>query len=27
MPMGTVFHELVMASIRTFGEEVMPHFG
>ncbi len=26
MQMGTVPHELVMESIRTFGEEVMPHF-
>lgn len=27
MQMGTVPHELVMRSIRTFGEKVMPHFG
>jgi alkanesulfonate monooxygenase SsuD/methylene tetrahydromethanopterin reductase-like flavin-dependent oxidoreductase (luciferase family) len=26
MQMGTVPHELVMESIRTFGEQVMPHF-
>ena len=26
MQMGTVPHELVMESIRTFGEKVMPHF-
>ncbi|HKA88313.1 MAG TPA: LLM class flavin-dependent oxidoreductase [Haliangiales bacterium] len=26
MQMGTVPHELVMRSIRTFGEEVIPHF-
>jgi alkanesulfonate monooxygenase SsuD/methylene tetrahydromethanopterin reductase-like flavin-dependent oxidoreductase (luciferase family) len=26
MQMGTVPHELVMRSIRTFGEKVMPHF-
>ncbi len=26
MQMGTVPHEIVMQSIRTFGEEVMPHF-
>ena len=27
MQMGTVPHELVMESIRTFAEQVMPHFG
>jgi alkanesulfonate monooxygenase SsuD/methylene tetrahydromethanopterin reductase-like flavin-dependent oxidoreductase (luciferase family) len=27
MQMGTVPHELVMRSIRTFAEKVMPHFG
>ena len=27
MQMGTVPHELVMESLRTFGEKVMPHFG
>lgn len=27
MQMGTVPHELVMESLRTFAEEVMPHFG
>jgi alkanesulfonate monooxygenase SsuD/methylene tetrahydromethanopterin reductase-like flavin-dependent oxidoreductase (luciferase family) len=27
MQVGTVPHELVMRSIRTFGEKVMPHFG
>ena len=27
MQMGTVPHELVMQSLRTFGEQVMPHFG
>ncbi len=27
MQLGTVPHELVMRSIRTFGEQVMPHFG
>jgi alkanesulfonate monooxygenase SsuD/methylene tetrahydromethanopterin reductase-like flavin-dependent oxidoreductase (luciferase family) len=27
MQMGTVPHELVMESIRTFAEKVMPHFG
>jgi alkanesulfonate monooxygenase SsuD/methylene tetrahydromethanopterin reductase-like flavin-dependent oxidoreductase (luciferase family) len=27
MQMGTVPHELVMQSIRVFGEKVMPHFG
>jgi alkanesulfonate monooxygenase SsuD/methylene tetrahydromethanopterin reductase-like flavin-dependent oxidoreductase (luciferase family) len=26
MQMGTVPHELIMESIRTFGEKVMPHF-
>ncbi|MCG3172681.1 MAG: F420-dependent glucose-6-phosphate dehydrogenase [Myxococcota bacterium] len=26
MQMGTVPHELIMESIRTFGEEVLPHF-
>lgn len=26
MQMGTVPHELVMQSLRTFGEKVMPHF-
>jgi alkanesulfonate monooxygenase SsuD/methylene tetrahydromethanopterin reductase-like flavin-dependent oxidoreductase (luciferase family) len=26
MQLGTVPHELVMRSIRTFGERVMPHF-
>jgi alkanesulfonate monooxygenase SsuD/methylene tetrahydromethanopterin reductase-like flavin-dependent oxidoreductase (luciferase family) len=26
MQMGTVPHELVMESVRTFGEKVMPHF-
>jgi len=26
MQLGTVPHELVMESIRTFGEKVMPHF-
>src|SRR5262249_12328088 len=26
MQVGTVPHELVMQSIRTFGEQVMPHF-
>ena len=26
MQMGTVPHEIVMQSIRTFGEQVMPHF-
>ena len=26
MQMGTVPHELVMESLRTFGEQVMPHF-
>ncbi len=27
MQMGTVPHEIVMESLRTFGEKVMPHFG
>lgn len=27
MQMGTVPHALIMESIRTFGEKVMPHFG
>jgi alkanesulfonate monooxygenase SsuD/methylene tetrahydromethanopterin reductase-like flavin-dependent oxidoreductase (luciferase family) len=27
MQMGTLPHELVMDSIRTFGEKVLPHFG
>jgi alkanesulfonate monooxygenase SsuD/methylene tetrahydromethanopterin reductase-like flavin-dependent oxidoreductase (luciferase family) len=27
MQMGTVPHELVLESLRTFGEKVMPHFG
>jgi alkanesulfonate monooxygenase SsuD/methylene tetrahydromethanopterin reductase-like flavin-dependent oxidoreductase (luciferase family) len=27
MQMGTVPHELVMESLRTFAEQVMPHFG
>ena len=27
MQMGTVPHELIMESLRTFGEKVMPHFG
>ena len=27
MQMGTVPHELVMESIRTFGEKVLPHYG
>ncbi len=27
MQMGTVPHELVMRSIRTFGEKVLPHYG
>jgi hypothetical protein len=27
MQMGTVPHELIMESIRTFGEKVLPHFG
>ena len=27
MQMGTVPHELVMESLRTFAEKVMPHFG
>jgi len=27
MQMGTVPHELIMESLRTFAEEVMPHFG
>jgi alkanesulfonate monooxygenase SsuD/methylene tetrahydromethanopterin reductase-like flavin-dependent oxidoreductase (luciferase family) len=27
MQMGTVPHELIMQSLRTFGEKVMPHFG
>lgn len=27
MQMGTVPHEIVMESLRTFGEQVMPHFG
>ncbi len=26
MQMGTVPHELIMESIRTFAEQVMPHF-
>jgi len=26
MQLGTVPHEVVMRSIRTFGEKVMPHF-
>jgi alkanesulfonate monooxygenase SsuD/methylene tetrahydromethanopterin reductase-like flavin-dependent oxidoreductase (luciferase family) len=26
MQMGTVPHELIMASIKTFGEKVLPHF-
>jgi alkanesulfonate monooxygenase SsuD/methylene tetrahydromethanopterin reductase-like flavin-dependent oxidoreductase (luciferase family) len=26
MQLGTVPHELVMESIRTFGEKVLPHF-
>jgi alkanesulfonate monooxygenase SsuD/methylene tetrahydromethanopterin reductase-like flavin-dependent oxidoreductase (luciferase family) len=26
MQMGTVPHELIMKSLRTFGEKVMPHF-
>jgi hypothetical protein len=27
MQMGTVAHELICESLRTFAEEVMPHFG
>jgi len=27
MQMGTVSHELILQSLRTFAEEVMPHFG
>ena len=27
MQMGTVPHDLIVESIRTFGEKVMPHFG
>ena len=27
MQCGTVPHELVMESIKTFGEQVLPHFG
>ena len=27
MQMGTVSHELIVESLRTFAEEVMPHFG
>ena len=26
MQMGTVPHELILESLRTFAEEVMPHF-
>ena len=26
MQMGTVPHELIMQSLRTFAEKVMPHF-
>jgi len=26
MQTGTVPHELIVQSIRTFGEQVMPHF-
>ena len=26
MQMGTVPHELIMESLRTFAEQVMPHF-
>ena len=27
MQMGTVPHELILESLRTFAEAVMPHFG
>ena len=27
MQMGTVPHDIVMESLRTFAEQVMPHFG